>query len=486
MDYKSGLCYTSAPGWKNQEKTMPVNSFANYRMNWKPRRAELRAPLYLSLAALLERDILSGALPRGTRLPPQRELADWLDIDFTTVTRAFNICRDKNLIYGITGRGTFVSPAPGDAIPATGSDDAVIDLGTVRSFPSLSYGIVEAMHNILVSGHVERLFSYSDPAGSQHHLAAGRRLLAAHNVEPAPNGLAVFAGAQNALSVALLSLFAPGDALATDPYTYSNLIGSARLAHVKLVPVPGDGGGMRADELDRLCRKHRLKGLFIMPEAANPTGLTLSEARRDEIAAVAAAHGLILIEDDLSPFTPAPTRRPFFSRLPDSTLYIAAYTAMLAPALRITYAAFPAAFRERLLKGLFLLNLKAGSLDAEIVAELILSGAAAKIMAAKREAAQRANHLFDRTFPKHALAAEDRRAGRFPFFRTLPLPPSAKSGPEMEALFRAQGVNVLHSCRFAVGKARQHDFLRVSLSSVNSLGRLDEGLHLLKSVLRKL
>ena len=485
MDYKSVLWYTARPGGEKKE-AMPVNSFANYRMNWKPRREELRAPLYLSLAALLERDILSGALPRGIRLPPQRELADWLDIDFTTVTRAFTICRDKNLIYGITGRGTFVSPAPGDATPSPGGDREIIDLGTVRSFPSLSYGIVEAMRRILASGHVERLFSYSDPAGSQHHLAAGRRLLAAHNVEAATDGLAVFSGAQNALSVALLSLFAPGDTLAADPYTYSNLIGSARLAHVKLLPVPGDGDGMRADELDRLCRKHRLKGLFIMPEAANPTALTLAEERRDELAAVARARRLILIEDDISPFAPTPKRRPFFSRLPDSTLYIAAYTAMLAPALRITYAAFPAAFKERLLKGLFLLNLKAGSLDAEIVAELILSGAAAKIMAAKRDAARRANRLFDRVFPKQALAPDDRRAGHFPFFRTLPLPSSSKSGPETEDFFRTQGVNVLHSCRFAVGKARQHDFLRVSLSSVNSLGRLDEGLRLLKSTLRKL
>ena len=91
---------------------MPINSFDNYHLSWKPDRTKLSAPIYLSLAAMLEDDILSGVIPRGTRLPPQRELADWLDIDFTTVTRAFNVCREKNLIYGITGRGTFVSPAP--------------------------------------------------------------------------------------------------------------------------------------------------------------------------------------------------------------------------------------------------------------------------------------------------------------------------------------------------------------------------------------
>ena len=51
---------------------MPVNSFDNYHMSWKPRRDRLTAPIYLSLAAMLEEDILSGLIPRGTRLPPQR------------------------------------------------------------------------------------------------------------------------------------------------------------------------------------------------------------------------------------------------------------------------------------------------------------------------------------------------------------------------------------------------------------------------------
>ena len=52
---------------------MPVNSFDTYPMNWKPAREALgTGPLYLALAAALERDVRSGALPPGTRLPPQR------------------------------------------------------------------------------------------------------------------------------------------------------------------------------------------------------------------------------------------------------------------------------------------------------------------------------------------------------------------------------------------------------------------------------
>ena len=53
---------------------MPVNSFDDYPMAWKPDKARLAAPFYQSIAGALEEDILSGALPADTRLPPQREI----------------------------------------------------------------------------------------------------------------------------------------------------------------------------------------------------------------------------------------------------------------------------------------------------------------------------------------------------------------------------------------------------------------------------
>ena len=56
---------------------MPVNSFDNYPMSWKPvLDKESSTPLYIELADTLKNDILEGRLSPGTKLPPQRELAD--------------------------------------------------------------------------------------------------------------------------------------------------------------------------------------------------------------------------------------------------------------------------------------------------------------------------------------------------------------------------------------------------------------------------
>ena len=465
MEYKVWIWYTLHVHDKKR-KSMPVNSFDNYRLTWMPRLEKKDGSIYLSLASLL----------RGLRLPPQRELSDWLDIDLTTVTRAYNVCKEKKLIYGITGRGTFVSPAPSDATPPSSPEGRIFDFSAVGGFPMISSEIVQALRHVACGGHLDRLFSYSDIGGSEHQIAAGRHLLELNNIKVSSGRIAIFAGAQNAIAVALFSLFSPGDAIAADPYTYSNLMGSARMAHIRLVPVAGDGDGMRADALESLAAKRRIKGLFLMPNAANPTGITMPEGRRDEIAAVAEKHSLVVIEDDISPFAPCRQRRPFFSRLPDSTMYIAAYAALLAPGFRVTYGAFPERFRQRLLKGLSLLNIKAGSLDAEVLSELILSGGAKKVMRAKRNAAEEANAVFDCVFGDGGSPRKTGENGISPFFRTLDIPPSGMSGPEIEDFFLRYGIKLMHSCRFAVDKAVQRDFLRVSISSMRSKKQLEAGL----------
>ncbi len=88
---------------------MPINSFADYPMSWKPEINRTSKSLYLALANQLEQDILSGKLLPGTKLPPQRELADFLDINVSTVSKAFKACELKGLLSATIGSGTYVS-----------------------------------------------------------------------------------------------------------------------------------------------------------------------------------------------------------------------------------------------------------------------------------------------------------------------------------------------------------------------------------------
>ena len=75
--------------------TMPVNSFDSYPLTWKPEKEKLKPPYYKSLAEDLEGKIRSGLLQAGTKLPPQREIADYLDKKCAEIDKLIAIKQQK-------------------------------------------------------------------------------------------------------------------------------------------------------------------------------------------------------------------------------------------------------------------------------------------------------------------------------------------------------------------------------------------------------
>lgn len=286
---------------------MPFNSFLNYPMSWKPERSRLKRPVYLSLAEQLEKDIAAGFLPPGTRLPPQRELADFLDINFTTVTRAYRLCELKGLIYAVTGSGTFVAPnaAKSVTISAGNLADSSIDLGFVSSFEQCNDMIGDAVVSVMKKRRLSELLDYEYPTGMPHHKAAAVNWLENMGVHTDPDHLAIASGTLNAIALALFSLFEPGNRIAVDAYAFVNFIELAKMHHLQLVPITGDSEGMLADELEAQHRLKPIHGVFLSPSCCNPTTIMISERRKAALADVIGRCGMILIEDDIHAFLSA-------------------------------------------------------------------------------------------------------------------------------------------------------------------------------------
>lgn len=450
---------------------MPINDFAFHPLSWQPDPSSLTRPRYLSLAAKLAHDINSGDLPPGTCLPPQRELADWLDLNFTTVTRAYDICRERGLIYGITGRGTFVGATSLDRAP---QHIKILDLGAVQGFPKLGENILlQTTRDILKRNRTRELFSYEARRGSLRHRTAGALWISRLGTRPTAEQTVVFPGVHSALVTIMLSFFDIGDRLAVDEFTYGNLINAARLARIRLVPVAGDSEGMLPDLLAKAARQNRLKGVFLMPACANPTTVTISKERKDRLAEVAERFKLLVLEDDA-------TLEPdgsgtFFERLPQQTFHLTGATRFLSPGLRVAFVASPTEFLDRLLDAHHHLTIKASALDTEIMSELILSSRAEKLIAKKISQARRMNDLFESIFPDERREARDT-----PFFRKLPLASTRLTGPEIERILLSEGVRVCHSCRFAALKNPTAAFLRLSLCSTDTRSELSKALEKVK------
>ena len=145
---------------------MPVNSFDNYPMSWKPDLSNITGPKYIALAQLLEGDIHSGKLKAGTKLPPQRELADFLDLNLSTITRAYKVCELKGLLYAVTGRGTFVSSGVHSADTFIEKKNRYIEMGMIKPVYETNGLVLEAAQSVLGHADAVGLFEYNSPLGT--------------------------------------------------------------------------------------------------------------------------------------------------------------------------------------------------------------------------------------------------------------------------------------------------------------------------------
>src|SRR5580698_2104252 len=78
---------------------------------WTPSLGSREGPRYLAIAEAISSDIAAGRLAPGDRLPPQRDLAQRLSLDFTTVARGYVEASKRGVVESIVGRGTFVRRA---------------------------------------------------------------------------------------------------------------------------------------------------------------------------------------------------------------------------------------------------------------------------------------------------------------------------------------------------------------------------------------
>ncbi|URZ17792.1 PLP-dependent aminotransferase family protein [Clostridium felsineum] len=458
---------------------MPINSFENYPMSWKPNKCNLKRPFYLSIAEALENDIHNGFLAPGTKLPPQRELADFLDINFTTITRSYKICELKGLIYAVTGKGTFVSPNATKCITiSTNSFSGSINLGFVASFECCNSMILDTTKKIMEKHYLEKLLNYDNPTGIPHQKKAALNWMENFGIHTDTEHLAIVSGAQNALAITLFSLFEPGNRIAVDLYTYSNFIELSKIFHLQLVPIKNDENGMLPEELETQCRKNSIHGIFLMPSCSNPTTIIISNSRKLELAKVIKKFNLIVIEDDIHAFLTAGTiedyKQPIFELLPEQTIYICSTSKAICSGLRIAYIVFAERFKKRILQAIFNINVKTSSLDSEIVTELILSGKANEIVNKKKKLAEAANNIFSKYFPSVPIIGHP-----LSFYRWLPI--SNNINQKIEENLLKKGVNVFHSNRFLSASTANDKYLRIALSSTSSLNELEIGLKILST-----
>src|ERR1700761_1897340 len=168
-------------------------------MDWVPTVSEWQGPMYQRVIDALASDIASGALVRGQRLPTHRALAAALNIDLTTVTRAYGEARRRGLLKARVGQGTFVSEttarAPSD-VPAPVSIDLSMNLPPQPVEANLDLRIAQGLATIRAEAGFSAFLSYSRPGGNSDEGEAAAQWLAPRLAQASPDRIVIFPGSQ--------------------------------------------------------------------------------------------------------------------------------------------------------------------------------------------------------------------------------------------------------------------------------------------------
>lgn len=353
---------------------------------WKPELHNIKGPIYEQIRASFLSDIQKGALKSGDLLPSHRELAEQLGVSVGTVSRAFKALVDQGLIEAGARRGSRVkvidTAARSSLTKITNVDSQVVDLrGHRAAFEGWDTDIKQALLDIGLGSDLECLLDYQPSPGLKHHREAGARWFELTSGEPCQaEEVVVCNGAQHALICALLASCSAEDIIATERLTYAGLRAAAPSLGLKLVPVDTDENGIIPTSFQSVCEENPIKALVCVPNIHNPTTITLPLKRRKEIAKIASAHSITVIEDDVYGGLSDSKIPTLYSISPNNVIRLTGLSKTLGPGLRIGYIQAQPSRIPALSTAMRATSWMASPLMAEISANLISSGKAKEIL----------------------------------------------------------------------------------------------------------
>lgn len=162
----------------------------------------------------------------------------------------------------------------------------------------------------------------------------------------------VSTGSQQALTLVAMLLIDPDAVVLVEEPTYLAALEPFRLLGGRAVPVASDDDGIVPEALEEALRAHDARLLYLCPTFANPTGRTLTPARREQVARLVAEHDAWLVEDDPysglrydgAPVTPISAHPALVGR----SVYLGTFSKVGCPGLRIGWMRVPEAIMSAL------------------------------------------------------------------------------------------------------------------------------------------
>lgn len=371
---------------------------------------ELNVPVYLQIANSIIGHIRRGTLKPERALPGSRVLASSLKVHRKTVVAAYDELYAQSWVDVYPRKGIFVAKNLPDVKPKSIAQNAAtngiaaltyFDLGEQQVPFPLQFKAPAAQNIVFNDGFPDtrlapvdllvreyrrfgnyrftsKYLMYGPEQGSENlRNELARFLSETRGLQAAPENILITKGVQMAMYLSAQVLLSKNDTvIVPDPgYFMANEVFEHTGAELAFVPV--DEHGIDLNAVEEICKKKKVKLLYVIPHHHRPTGVTLSAERRMQLLELAMKYRFAILEDDYdydfhyssSPILPLASADYY-----GSVIYVGSFCKTIAPGIRIGFIVAPQNLVEQLTRLRRMIDRQGEQLLEEAMANLLKNG----------------------------------------------------------------------------------------------------------------
>jgi len=309
---------------------------------------------YLQIYTHLKNMIENKKLVKHEKLPPIRKLAELLGVNNTTIVKSYELLEKEGYIYKVVGSGSYVCDINGykEEIKIEADKDIIsFDIGN----PSMDMFPVENFKkaiNMALEKEGASVFEYDDGLGYINLRKGICSYLESFNIATSHENIQIISGAQQGIDIICKSLIHYGDVVFVEEPTYSGALEVFKTRGAKVIGIPMLKDGIDIGLLKMKLEKIRPKLIYVMPNFQNPTGISYSTKKKEQLIKLADEYDFYILEDDfISDFEfNSDDNNPLrsYDNI-NRVIYIKSFSKILMPGLRIGFIEMPTEILNKVL-----------------------------------------------------------------------------------------------------------------------------------------
>ncbi len=195
----------------------------------------------------------------------------------------------------------------------------------------------QASQTLFEQSGTEFLQYGADAGDAKFRIALAAFLSKHYAFQVAPETLFISNGISQALDLLCAVLSKPNDIIFVEEPSYFLALDIFKDYQLKIIPVPLDEKGLDIEKLELLLERYKPRFVYTIPVHQNPSGVSLSQARRERLVQLAEAHDFLIVADEvyqLLSYNAVP--KPMASFVDsEQIISLGSFSKMLAPGLRL-------------------------------------------------------------------------------------------------------------------------------------------------------